>query len=48
MLRFRLIKIYLVCYFRDAMSIIVKFFFLFRIVFVFSFVRSFSICLLLN
>ena len=27
MLRFRLIKIHLVCYFRDAMSIIVKFFF---------------------
>ena len=27
MLRFRLIKIYLVCYFRDAMSVIVKLFF---------------------
>ena len=48
MLRFRLIKTYLVCYFRDAMSVIVKLFFLFRVVFVSSFVRSFSICLSLR
>ena len=47
MLRFRLIKIYLVCYFRDAMSVIVKLFFC-SVSFVSSFVRSFSMCLSLR